>query len=116
MIDPDEQYATVGRAGRLASLPFIWLIRPYQITLSPIMGGQCRFEPTCSRYAAMAYRLHGPWRGSILTARRIFRCHPFGRGGYDPVPLGEREPLHTSQKQDEFSKPQGPSDVHEGGK
>lgn len=116
MTDPDEQYATVGKWGRLASFPFILLIRLYQITLSPIMGGQCRFEPTCSRYALTAYRLHGPWRGSLLTARRISRCHPFGKGGYDPVPLGDSHEPSPDEEEDEFSKPKRPSGSHEGGK
>ena len=74
------------RFGPLLSLPFILAIRLYQVTLGPLMGGHCRFHPTCSRYAIEAYRMHGPIRGSWLTARRIGRCHPFGRGGYDPVP------------------------------
>jgi uncharacterized protein len=69
------------------SLPFILLIRLYQLTLSPFMGGQCRFVPSCSHYAAEAYKQHGPFRGTWLTARRILRCHPFGGSGYDPVPL-----------------------------
>ncbi len=69
------------------SLPFILVIRLYQVTLSPLVGRHCRFHPTCSRYAAEAYRVHGPIRGTYLTARRIARCHPFGGHGYDPVPL-----------------------------
>ncbi len=76
------------RAGRLLSLPFILLIRLYQVTLSPLMGGHCRFEPTCSRYALEAYRLHGAARGTWLTVRRVLRCHPLGGHGYDPVPEG----------------------------
>lgn len=77
------------RLGRIASLPFILLIRLYQVTLSPFMGGQCRFEPTCSRYAAEAYQEHGPIRGTWLTFRRVMRCQPFGGSGYDPVPPPE---------------------------
>jgi putative membrane protein insertion efficiency factor len=75
----------------LLSLPFILAIRLYQVTLGPLMGGHCRFHPTCSRYAIEAYRVHGPIRGSWLTLRRIGRCHPFGRGGYDPVPERKSE-------------------------
>jgi uncharacterized protein len=70
----------------IASLPFILLIRLYQLTLGPIMGGHCRFHPTCSAYAIEAYQTHGPVRGSLLTLRRLLRCHPFCRGGFDPVP------------------------------
>lgn len=76
-------------AGRLVSLPFVALIWAYRCTLSPFLGGQCRFHPTCSRYALEAYRVHGPVLGTRLTVRRVLRCHPFNRGGYDPVPVNE---------------------------
>jgi len=76
-----------GVVQRALTWPFIIAIRAYQVTLSPFIGGQCRFEPTCSRYGVEAYRLHGPLRGTWLTLMRILRCHPFGGGGYDPVPL-----------------------------
>ncbi len=66
--------------------PFIWLIRGYQMILSPLIGRQCRYWPTCSHYAIEAYQRHGAWVGSKLTLRRLARCHPFSRGGYDPVP------------------------------
>ena len=56
------------------------------VTLSGWLGGQCRFHPTCSRYAEEAIRTHGAIRGSILAAGRVLRCNPFGRGGLDPVP------------------------------
>lgn len=79
----------------LSALPFLFAIRVYWLTLSPIIGGQCRFEPTCSRYSAEAYRRYGAARGTWLTARRILRCHPFHPGGYDPVPLGQSPPDHA---------------------
>ena len=63
-----------------------FLIRAYQLTLSPLLGQRCRFEPSCSRYAAEAIERFGPARGSWLALRRILRCHPFCPGGYDPVP------------------------------
>ena len=72
---------------RAAAAPFIVAIRLYQVTLGPLMGGHCRFLPTCSEYAIEAYREHGPIRGSWLTLRRLLRCHPLGGRGYDPVPL-----------------------------
>lgn len=61
-------------------------IRLYQILLSPLLGASCRFVPTCSAYGIEAIRLHGAWRGGLLTARRISRCHPWGSHGHDPVP------------------------------
>ena len=61
-------------------------LRAYKLTLSPLIGRQCRFLPTCSDYAAEALIQHGPWRGSWLAARRLCRCHPLGGRGYDPVP------------------------------
>lgn len=72
--------------------PAIGLIRVYRVTLSPIVGRQCRYEPTCSRYAEEALRRYGLVRGSWLAARRLARCHPFVRGGYDPVPWPEDRP------------------------
>ena len=66
--------------------PFIIIIRIYQWSLSPVIGGPCRFHPTCSRYAEEALRRHGLPRGLSLTTRRLLRCHPFHAGGYDPVP------------------------------
>lgn len=62
------------------------LIRAYQVLLSPFLGSQCRFTPSCSQYAAEAIGKHGTWRGSWLAIRRILRCHPFCPGGFDPVP------------------------------
>lgn len=70
----------------VSAWPFIALIWVYRFTLSPLVGGQCRFVPTCSRYALDAYRRYGACRGTALTLRRILRCHPFHPGGYDPVP------------------------------
>ena len=68
----------------------IWLpgklIRLYQITLSPYMGRQCRYTPTCSNYALEALQKHGLLRGSWLAIKRILRCAPWGGSGYDPVP------------------------------
>lgn len=65
------------------------LIRLYRRMLSPLIGGQCRFTPTCSNYAEQAITLYGPWRGSWLALKRIFRCHPLCDGGVDPVPGNE---------------------------
>jgi putative membrane protein insertion efficiency factor len=64
----------------------IGLIHMYRLTLSPLLGGRCRFLPTCSVYGLEAVRHHGARRGGWLALRRIARCHPFGGSGYDPVP------------------------------
>lgn len=77
---------------RICSLPFIGLIKAYQFTLSAVLGRHCRFYPSCSWYALEAYRRHGPLRGTWLTLRRLGRCHPFARGGYDPVPPRDNGP------------------------
>ena len=67
----------------------ILCIRGYQWTLSPLIGNQCRFHPTCSQYAIEALEARGLLRGSLLAIRRIGRCHPFHPGGFDPVPRRE---------------------------
>jgi hypothetical protein len=62
------------------------LVQLYQISLSPLFGPVCRFEPSCSHYAAEALEKFGLARGFWLAARRVARCHPLGESGYDPVP------------------------------
>lgn len=69
---------------RAASAILIGLVRLYQVTLSPLIGGQCRYVPTCSNYMIQAVRKHGPLRGGWMGIRRIARCHPWGGGGWDP--------------------------------
>ena len=64
-------------------------IRLYQITLSPLLGSNCRFVPSCSSYAEQAIRRFGPGRGSWLAVRRVLRCHPWSPEGHDPVPPAE---------------------------
>ena len=61
-------------------------IRAYQLTLSPFIGHQCRFHPTCSNYALAALDSHGPLRGAWLALCRLSKCHPFNPGGFDPPP------------------------------
>jgi putative membrane protein insertion efficiency factor len=61
-------------------------VRLYRATLSPLVGMNCRFHPTCSAYALEALETHGALRGGWLALRRILRCHPFGGHGVDPVP------------------------------
>ena len=63
-----------------------YLIRGYQLAISPFLGPRCRFYPSCSHYAIEAIEMHGAARGACLTAKRISRCHPWHEGGFDPVP------------------------------
>ncbi|MBT4530096.1 MAG: membrane protein insertion efficiency factor YidD [Phycisphaerae bacterium] len=62
----------------------IMFVRMYQATLRPIMGGHCRYSPTCSDYAIEALQKYGSWKGSIKAVWRILRCNPWGGCGYDP--------------------------------
>lgn len=64
----------------------IAVIRLYQLAISPLLGANCRFSPTCSQFAIEALRKYGALRGSWLAVCRVCRCHPFHAGGYDPVP------------------------------
>lgn len=65
---------------------FCFLVRAYQIFISPLLPKCCRFEPTCSNYALEAFKKHGPFKGLYLTIKRIIKCNPYHEGGYDPVP------------------------------
>lgn len=67
------------------------LIALYRYLLSPFLGTNCRFEPSCSCYAHEAVQMHGALKGGMLAARRLLRCHPFGAHGYDPVPNQEEK-------------------------
>jgi hypothetical protein len=78
------------RVDRAASAVLIGVVRCYQATLAGVLGGRCRFHPSCSAYAVAALREHGPVRGSLMAAWRVLRCHPLARGGYDPVPPARR--------------------------
>lgn len=86
-MDPDLKTDTEG--GVMARL-LILLIKIYQRVLSPWLGGECRFEPSCSRYAVACVEAHGALRGSLLSIVRLCKCHPFHPGGYDPPPISAR--------------------------
>ena len=64
----------------------VYLIRGYQLAISPLLGPRCRFYPSCSHYAKEAIETHGAIRGTWLSVKRISRCHPLNDGGFDPVP------------------------------
>ena len=70
----------------IAIFPLVFLVKFYQVCISPFKPPTCRFTPTCSQYAIEALRKHGPFKGTYLAVRRILRCHPWGGSGYDPVP------------------------------
>ena len=66
--------------------PFVFLVRFYQIVISPLTPATCRYEPTCSTYTLQALKKHGLFRGGWLSFKRIASCNPWGKSGYDPVP------------------------------
>jgi putative membrane protein insertion efficiency factor len=66
--------------------PFVFLIKIYQLAISPLLPAICRFQPTCSHYTKEALQKHGLIKGGKLAIKRIFSCHPWGGKGYDPVP------------------------------
>jgi len=71
---------------RLVVALFRALIRAYQRFVSPLFGPKCRFAPTCSQFVLEAFETHGVFKGALLGAWRVCRCHPFCEGGFDPVP------------------------------
>ncbi len=85
--------------GRVLAWPLSALVWLYRLLVSPWLGNNCRFEPSCSQYALDALRVHGAFRGSWLAVRRISRCHPFGGSGYDPVPGKQPDPVEPGGEQ-----------------
>lgn len=77
---------------RLLSLLLLAPIRLYKAFVSPLLPPMCRFHPSCSVYAMGAIGVHGPFKGLWLAVRRLTRCHPFNRGGLDPVPMKDGRP------------------------
>ena len=74
---------------RWLAAPLLGLVWLYRVGVSPLIGANCRYEPSCSAYAEEALRRYGAFRGGWLTLRRIGRCHPWGGSGYDPVPADD---------------------------
>lgn len=83
-------FAKRGFGKRMSKL-LIGLIHFYQRAISPFLGKQCRFYPTCSQYTAEAIQTYGAWKGLGLGVKRILKCHPFHPGGWDPVPKKKEE-------------------------
>ena len=71
---------------KIIILPLLIIIKAYQHIISPFLGNNCRFLPTCSEYAIESLKSQGLIKGSLLTIKRIGRCHPWGGHGYDPIP------------------------------
>ena len=74
----------------------LWLIQFYRVAISPMHRPCCRYIPTCSQYAQQAIQKYGAIKGGYLALRRILRCNPFSKGGYDPVP---EDPLITFRRE-----------------
>ena len=71
---------------KIIIFPFIFIIRGYQLVISPILGSNCRFIPTCSEYSMESLKEFGLIKGTFLSIKRIGKCHPWGSHGYDPIP------------------------------
>lgn len=92
------------RSSRAIVWLLLLLLRFYMLLLSPFFGGACKFHPSCSNYAYEAIALHGARRGVLLALKRLLRCRPFTKGGFDPVPdviaslpEGARSPIQSAQ-------------------
>ncbi|MBI2280443.1 MAG: membrane protein insertion efficiency factor YidD [Bacteroidetes bacterium] len=72
--------------GKVLSKLFILIIRFYQLSISPMLGQNCRYDPTCSQYSIEALKKYGTFKGGWLSLKRIGSCHPWGGHGHDPVP------------------------------
>ena len=71
---------------KIVIFPLVLLIRGYQLIISPVLGSNCRFMPTCSEYVLESLKKYGLIKGSFLSIKRIGKCHPWGGHGYDPIP------------------------------
>ncbi len=88
----ESQQRSLPQPKGLASRFLIGLVKGYRLLISPMLGANCRYIPTCSSYAIEAISLHGPLKGTAMSVWRILRCNPFSKGGYDPVPGSENLP------------------------
>ena len=76
---------------KIITFPLIIVIRAYQLIISPLIGSNCRFIPSCSEYAMGSLKSYGLIKGLFLTTKRIGKCHPWGSQGYDPLPVKDRK-------------------------
>jgi putative membrane protein insertion efficiency factor len=83
--------------------PLLLLLRAYKLGVSPFLGQNCRFYPSCSEYAAEAIGRHGAWQGSILAGKRLCKCHPWHPGGLDLVPELASAPAAVAASSDSSS-------------
>lgn len=74
------------KINKLLAFPFIYLIKFYRFFISPMLGSNCRYSPTCSEYGLIALKKYGVFKGIYLTTKRIIKCNSLFNGGYDPVP------------------------------
>ena len=81
----------MGIVGKALARPLLGLVWIYRVAISPLLGANCRYEPSCSAYAEEALKKYGAFKGGWLALKRIARCHPWGGSGYDPVPGTEEE-------------------------
>ncbi len=89
----------IGHRNPVAAL-LVWLVRGYQVLISPGLPGRCKYYPSCSQYAIDALGEYGVLRGLVLASWRVLRCNPFSYGGYDPV---ERQTLFTPRSREDSS-------------
>lgn len=75
---------------KILIFPLVVLVRFYQLAISPLLGSNCRYSPTCSAYMIEALHTHGFFKGLYLGTKRILKCHPWGGSGFDPVPKKEK--------------------------
>ena len=99
-MDPIDQAPSPGIRPSLMARVLLGLIAVYRYFLSPFLGRQCRFHPTCSSFGHDAVLAHGALRGAGLTLWRIARCHPWAEGGYDPVPPTDASNPRTTDAAD----------------
>ena len=101
-VNPSGASGVEERRGQSAAAwTLLLLVRIYISFLSPFFGGACRFHPSCSNYAAQAIALHGARRGTSLALRRLLRCNPFSKGGFDPVPGPSGPPAAARRTQNQ---------------